>query len=401
LKPKEDEQMLKLTRVAVLVVSVLIVGVGMLIGGLGIVLSLLNPNADHLLGVTAGAALLALTVGLGVVLAWQAWQAVRGRQSGPFRPGRAWPLAIVFVLALACGQIVLSEDLDPTLTFPFLHILAAAIPSILILGLAGRSLAGLTRWRDMVLQFSSGAFVATTISFVLEIVAGLGLVALASFAVAAQPGGQEMLQSLLVQLRNPTALEDPAFLSSLAQSAIVIGLALLILSVVVPLIEEATKTLGIGLFSYRRITMAQAFLWGLAGGAGFALAENLLNTLGGFDGWIIAMLSRIGATMMHCFVGGLMGLAWYYLLSQQRWVRGLGLYAASVSLHGLWNALAGGLTFLSLRFEASTLSAGQTLTGLALFAVLGLLVMLALAVTVGLVILTARVKRESRQLAEA
>jgi len=393
--------MLKFARVAVLVVALLIVAVGLVFGSLGIVLSLLNPSADHLLGVTASVALLVLTVGLGLVLAWQAWQAVRGRESGPFRPRRVWPLAIVFLAALVCGQVILSQDLDPTLTFPIFHLLAAIIPSIFVLGLAGHSLAGLTRWRDLVLQLSSGAFVATTISFILEMVAGLGLIAIASFGVATQPGGQETLQSLLEQLRNPTALQDPAFLSSLAQSALVIGLALLILSVIVPLIEEATKTLGIGLFSYRRITMAQAFLWGLAGGAGFAMAENLLNTLGGFDGWIIAMLSRIGATIMHCFVGGLMGLAWYHVLSQQRWRRALGLYAASVSLHGVWNALAGGLTFLSLRMEGSTpASAGQMLTGLAVFVVLGMLVILAISVTVSLFFLIARVKRQSRQLAE-
>jgi hypothetical protein len=198
------------------------------------------------------------------------------------------------------------------------------------------------------------------------------------------------------QLRSLEGLEDPAFLSSLARSPIVIGLALLVLAGVVPLIEEATKTIGIGLMSYRRITMAQAYLWGLAGGAGFALAEGLLNTLGGLDGWVVAMASRIGATILHCFVGGLMGLAWYYVLSKQRWGRGLGLYAASVSLHGLWNALAGGLTFLSLGMEGSAaLGAGQARTELVLFAVLALLVILALAATFGLVLLTRRVRLRS------
>jgi len=388
--------MLKFMRVAVLVVALLIVAFGLTVGGLGIVLSLLNPNADRLVGITGGVALLVLAVGLGLALAWQAWQAVRGRESKPFRPRRVWPLVLVFLLAIGLGQAVLALDLLPALTFPPFHILVAVMPSVIILGLAGRSLAGLTRWRDMVLQTSSGAFVATVISFVLEMAAGLGLIAIASAVVAMQPGGQEMLESLVDRLRSPMGLEDPAFLSSLAQSPIVIGLALLVLAVVVPLIEEATKTLGIGLVAYRRLTMAQAFLWGLAGGAGFALAEGLLNTLGGLDGWTVAMLSRIGATMLHCFAGGLMGLAWYSVLSEQRWGRGLALYGASVSLHGAWNALAGGLTFLSLRLEdtASTGTA-QPWTGLAMFAVLALLVILAIAVTVGLVLLTRRVRLRS------
>jgi PrsW family intramembrane metalloprotease len=392
---------MKFARVAVLVVALLIVAIGLVGGGLGIVLSLANPNADRLPGITGSVALLVLTVGLGVLLAWHAWQAVRGRASGPFRPGRVWPFVIVFLVALAGGQIILMEDLAPPLTFPLFHVLVAVIPSLLVLGLAGRSLAGLTRWRDMVLQVSSGTFVATAISFLLEMVAGLGLIAIASVGVSLRPGGQEMLQSLVERLRSPMGLEDPAFLSSLAQSALVIGLALLVLAVIVPLVEEAAKTLGIGLMSYRRITMAQAFLWGLAGGAGFALAEGLLNTVGGLEGWLVAMVSRIGATMMHCFVGGLMGLAWYHVLSEQQWRRGLGLYAASVSLHGIWNALAGGLTFLSLRMDGSTSAGpGQVWIGLALFAALALLVLLAVAVTIGLVLLTRRVKRQSRLLGE-
>jgi len=388
--------MLKFVRVAVLVVALLIVAFGLVVGGLGIVLSLLNPNADRLLGITGSVALLVLAVGLGLALAWQAWQASRGRESKPFRPRRVWPLVLVFLLALGLGQAILAFDLRPTLTFPPFHVAVAVMPSVIVLVMAGRSLAGLTRWRDVVLQISSGAFVATAISFVLEMAAGLGLVAVVSAVVTMRPGGQAMLESLMDRLQSPVGLEDPAFLSSVVQSPIVIGLALLILAVVVPLIEEATKTLGVGLVAYRRITMAQAFLWGLAGGAGFALAEGLLNTLGGLDGWIVAMLSRLGATMLHCFVGGLMGLAWYSVLSEQRWARGLALYAASVSLHGVWNALAGGLTFLSLRMaDTASMSGAQAWTGLAMFAILALLVILAIAVTIGLVLLTRRVRLRS------
>ncbi|MBN1136198.1 MAG: PrsW family intramembrane metalloprotease [Anaerolineae bacterium] len=385
--------MLKFLRVAVLVVALLIVAFGLVVGCLGIILSLLNVDADRLLGITGSVAVLVLAVGLGLTLAWQALQAVRGRGSNPFHPRRVWPLGLVFLLALALGQAVLSLDLLPVLTFPPAHIAVAIMPSVIVLGLAGRSLAGLTRWRDMVLQASSGAFLATAISFVLEIAVGLGLIAVVSVVLAIQPEGQQVLESLADRLRSPTGLEDPAFLSSLAQSPIVVGVALLVLAVVVPLIEEATKTLGIALAAYRRPTMAQAFLWGLAGGAGFALAESLLNTLGGLEGWIVAMLSRIGATMLHCFVGGLMGLGWYYVLAEQRWARGLALYAASVSLHGVWNALAGGLTFLSLRVEsAETIGATQAWAGLAMFAILALLVILAVAITAGLVLLTRRVR---------
>lgn len=388
--------MLKIARVAVLVVALLIVALGLLVGFLGIVMSLLNPGADRLIGITGSVALLVLTVGLGAALAWQAWQAVNGRESRPFRPARVWPLALLFLFALILGRTVLTLDLLPALTFPLLHLVTAVAPPVIIVGLVGRSLSGLTRWRDMILQTGSGAFVATVIAFFLEIIAGLGLIALASAIVALQPGGQELLEPLLDRMASSTGLEDPAFLSSLAQSPVIIGLALLILAVVVPLIEEAAKTLGVGLMSYRRPTMAQAFLWGLAGGAGFALVEGLLNTLMGLEGWLLAMLSRIGATVLHCFVGGLMGLAWYYLLAERRWLRALGLYVASVSLHGLWNALAGGLTLLSLQAEGTApVGAGQSLIGMGVFVALALLVIVGFAVVMSLVLLTRYVRQRS------
>ena len=194
---RKNEQMLKSVRVAVLVVALLIVAFGLVVGCVGIALALLNPNADRLLGITASGALLVLAAGLGLALAWQAWQAVRGRGSDPFRPRRVWLLVLVFLLALALGQAILTLNLLPALTFPPFHVVAAVMPSVIIVCMAGRSLTGLTRWRDIVLQTSSGAFVATTISFALEMAAGLGLIAVVSAVVAMQPGGQELLQSLV------------------------------------------------------------------------------------------------------------------------------------------------------------------------------------------------------------
>jgi len=91
-----------------------------------------------------------------------------------------------------------------------------------------------------------------------------------------------------------------------------------------------------------------------------------------------------------------MGLAWYYLLRENRWLRALGLYALSVGLHSLWNGLAGLATAVSLaglRFEGGSDSLG--LTALGLLAVAGLLLALALAVGVGLAVATRFVRHRS------
>ena len=143
--------------------------------------------------------------------------------------------------------------------------------------------------------------------------------------------------------------------------------------------------MGVGLFAYRRPGLAQAFLWGVAGGAGFALTEGLFNSVGALDLWVPVALARGGATLVHCFTGGLMGLAWYSFLTQRRWGRVAGLYASSVLIHGMWNGLA---VFMTLSFMSSSGStvptSGQVLTNVGALAVLAMFAGLVLLTGLGL-----------------
>ena len=100
--------------------------------------------------------------------------------------------------------------------------------------------------------------------------------------------------------------------------------------------------------SYRRPGTAQAFLWGVAGGAGFAIAEGLFNAAINLESWSVVVLLRVGSTLMHCLGSGLMGLGWHYLLRTRRPWHILGTYAASVGLHVLWNLGAIGMAAVSL-----------------------------------------------------
>jgi len=328
-------------------VLVVIGGLGIAVvgGGLsivGLLVGLLDPRSDARLTATLSLSLLVLTVSLGLALAWQGWQA--------------------------------SQDL-------------AAV---------GRSLSGATRWREMVLQLGSGAFVSTLLAFSLELFIVVGLITVTLLLIAMRPDGLEAIQAFAGHLQDETWLQEPANLGSLLMSPGVALLAAVVFVGVIPLVEEAIKTVGVPLLAYRRPGMAQAFLWGLAGGAGFAVAEGLFNTLGGLDAWALIISMRVGATLLHCLTGGLMGLAWYYLLRENRWLRALGLYALSVGLHSLWNGLAGLATAVSLaglRFEGGSDSLG--LTALGLLAVAGLLLALALAVGVGLAVATRFVRHRS------
>jgi len=386
----------QVARILVLAGGLFIALVGIVFGGAGALVGFLGPASDLSTGMTLSVSFAALSVGLGLSLAWQGWQASRGQGSRPFRPRRVWSWILLFALAVLAGQSLLSLDLLVPLTFPPFHIAAAFLPSIVILAAVGRSLGGATRWREMVLQVSSGAFLSTLVAFSLEFLVIVGLIAaLLLMVVTWQPGGLEVIRSLTERLQDPVWLQNPAHLGPLVSSPPVLLAAALVFAGLIPLVEEAVKALGVPLLAYRRPTMAQAFLWGLAGGAGFAAVEGLFNTLGGLEVWAPVVSMRVGASLLHCFTGGLMGLAWYYLLMERRWLRALGLYAASAGVHGLWNGLAGLVSVLSLSSPDNEVIGIQGLTGAGALAVVALLLGLALAVGLGLAAATRWVRRHS------
>jgi len=116
----------------------------------------------------------------------------------------------------------------------------------------------------------------------------------------------------------------------------------------------------------------------VASGAGFALTENLFNgALGGVEGWTLGAVARFGATVMHCFTGGLVGWGWGQLWTARRPLRFLGAYVAAVTVHGVWNAAAVGIVLLSaslLTHEVSGLGLALKSLGLLTFVgTLGLL----------------------------
>ena len=379
-------------RVITLVVALGIAAVGLVGGLLGLLVSLLGNAQEQVLSTTVSVSLLALAGGLGLALAWHAWRAIQGHDSPVFRPRKPWLLIPAFLLAVALGQTVLSLGLLPPLLFPPFHVLAAVLPPLTILALVARGLEGAGRWRDAVLQLGSGAFLATPLALVLEAGAIVSLLALSLGGLLLRPGGRELLRRMADLLAESTWVQDPANLFSLFNSPALVLAALVIVAGLVPLIEELAKTVGVGLMAYRRPNPRQAFLWGLAGGAGFAMVEGLFNTIGSLEGWAPVLLLRVGASLLHCTAGALMGLAWYQVLAGRRWLRALAFYAGSVAIHAGWNTVSIGIAVLSLSSEGSE---GGSLSGLGSVWLVAALV--ALSVGMGLLLgeLTRRLAKRS------
>jgi RsiW-degrading membrane proteinase PrsW (M82 family) len=267
-------------------------------------------------------------------------------------------------------------DVFPAFTLPPAHVVTMALPSLIILMLVGRTLQGAGgSWREVVLNVASGGLVSTGLALVAEgivvFLLGIGV----TVVLMMNPETAEQVTALLDQMQDPAWLMETANLVDLLLSPAVAIAVMGIFTIPVPLIEETVKTVLVGVWSgWQRPRPPRAFLWGVAAGAGFALFESLFNgSLGGGEAWGASAVARLGAAVMHCFTGGLMGWGWGEAWSARRPLRLLGSYVAAVAVHGLWNGIAVGtalLGALAVAYEGQAtlqgwINAGAvTLTGL-------------------------------------
>jgi RsiW-degrading membrane proteinase PrsW (M82 family) len=261
--------------------------------------------------------------------------------------------------------------------------------------LIGRGLGGIATWRDLVLQATCGALLATPLAFIIEVIIVLLVTVGAILGLAWQPNGLNLLQRIATQLQDPAWFQDLGTLESLVLTPAVMLAAFAIVSGIIPTIEEAVKTIGVGIAAHRRPSLPQAVFWGSAAGAGFAITEGLLNATVDLGGWLPVVVLRIGTTLLHCTTGAFMGLAWYQALALRRRSRAITLYLLSVVVHGLWNGLALGVTLLSFKaLDADLAGTDQAMAGLTTLVVLVLYGIVALGMAGGLAILTIRARRQ-------
>ncbi len=358
-------------RVLALVGGLCIASIGLLAGLGGVAIALTAAPDTRLMFLLITTSLSLLSMVLGSALAWQAWEAMSGRFSRPWQPRRIWIGLVLLAGAILLGRWALGNSPLDLILLPGAHVLATALPPAIILALVARSLGSGALRRHLIAQVSSGAFLSVFLAMFAETLLIAGLAFAAILIVSALPGGEQRLESLADLLESSTLLQDPGQLAGLARSPWLWAAALFVASVAIPVVEESLKTVGVGLMLYRKPARDEAYLWGLAGGAGFAMMESALNSLLGLSSWAVTVVMRIPAALMHCFTGALVGLAWHAAFVERRWKRALGLFAISVSLHGVWNALAITSGLLSLAEpSSSTLPAPGAALGAGLSAVL-------------------------------
>jgi len=383
--------MQKTLRVLALLGGLCIASIGLLAGLGGVAIAFTAASDARLTFLLITTSLSLLSMVLGSALAWQAWRSITARASLPWQPRRIWVGLLLLAAAILLGRWAVEHPPLDLVVLPGAHVLATALPPAIILALVARHLGGSARRRDLLAQLSSGAFLSVFVAMAAEtlLIAGLAIAAL--LVVAALPGGEQRLEGLVGLLESSAQLQDSGQLAVLARSPWLWVVALSVASVAIPIIEESLKTVGVGLMLYRKPAREEAYLWGLAGGAGFAMTESALNSLLGLESWAATIVMRMPADLMHCFTGAMVGLAWHAAFIERRWKRGLGLIAISVSLHGVWNGLAITSSLLTLgEPSTSTLPSPWADLGAGLTAIL--LPAMAASIAVAFVIVTRKLR---------
>jgi len=335
--------------------------------------------------------LLIIGLCLGLPLAWQAIAGLRRKTSKRLVLPLAWGVGLVslYLVALAGGQTVLSLKLAPAVTLPPFHVLALALPPLLCLwGVAALAKEPQFTWRRLWGGLGGGAFGAVGLAFAIELfLLVLGLAAVAIVLGGSPDWAEQLRQSQLA----PGGLADSPLVRSVIRSPLVIFTLLVSFSLVVPIIEETIKSLVPALAgAWRGLSATQIFLWGVAGGAGFAVVEGLLNGSLSAESWASVALLRIGASAMHCLTAGLTGWGWGQVWTQRKWLHLLLAYVVAMAIHGVWNATSIGMAVVGVAFSPGTLQSALVVGAV------GLLILLTIGEIIALMAIAERMGRSNR-----
>lgn len=277
----------------------------------------LGEIAGMYIGIVGGS--FALFHGLGSVL---------NRRSRLFRLAPPYVFLLLFALILGLGNLVLNFEIVTEFVFPPLFVLGAALPTVTVISWAGRRLGWPLTWRQAALAFVAGSTLSIVIAILLE--------TLLPYLIYTLLKPLEFFAYSLSDLTSGAS----GFLEKLFSSPFII-IFLIITAFEAPIPEEFAKALGITFFGRKRVLEErQAFMIGLASGAGFAILENMLyeGLYAQGSGWSwggITLLRGIGS-VMHPLATGLVTLGWFRA-RKSGWSALLKAYFLAIGLHTLWN----------------------------------------------------------------
>lgn len=340
---------------------------------------------------------LAASVGvLSVAGAVSAIAIVTGALSLPNALQRATRLSLAISL-VGFGGALIGYDLEllPAPVAAAMHGLAFGGTSALIILVLLRSV---RPGRLGLGPFLHGIWIAPILALTIEALLAILGIALAVMVFAATDAGRIWISRLpdpSMLARSPLELEQVA---PLLRQPLSIMLAVIGLTVLVPILEEFVKSIWLVPLAFiGRFRPLEGFVAGAMAGVGFGLAEAMFVAQPE-SGWSQIFLTRLGASLMHATTSGIVGWGIAEFAVNRRATRLLASYLGAVAFHGLWNmgALAIATTQLDqiLSAESPLVAHSELFAGLGVMLIMSLLLM-------ALVGFWTVIRQQHRQLASA
>jgi hypothetical protein len=227
------------------------------------------------------------------------------------------PIWIIFLLppVLLLGYWAVGMEVTSLVFLPLLHVLAAGISVAWLLALGLRGLPMISPQKVWGI-FGMGLVAAPLLSLIAEF---LALIGFGLFYLVRNP---ELLD-LVYELSQNMPVDAPEQFIDQVETVILqpgtLYLAMLFGALVVPLVEELFKPVGV------------------LSGTGYALFENFSLGASAGDDWAIIVVARIGTSLIHILTTGLTGWALSLAWREKRYFRLALSYFVAVAIHGLWN----------------------------------------------------------------
>ncbi len=295
-------------------------GLPLLAGDEGILAAQLGQMAALFLGLFGGS--LAVYHGL---------RTLAGRPSQQMRLPHVVFFGLFFAVVLGLGNVLLNFDIMVNFLFPFLFLAGASLPTFAVLAWAGRRLGWPVTWRQTALMLVSGSSLSILVAIIIE---------------GAFPYFIYLLMNPLAVLAGTMgdvfSSGGPGFLERFFASPLII-VFLVVTALQAPIPEEFAKGLGPLFMGSRIRNERQAFLVGMASGAGFAILENMVyeGLYAQWSGWSwggVTLLRGVGS-VLHPLCSALVALAIFRERNRgPGWFgRLFRAYLLAVGLHTLWN----------------------------------------------------------------
>ena len=356
--------------------------------GVSSIFSLFTDGADPA-GEMIGAFAFGFELLVLLVCVWFVLQKAMGREQADHSfkfPFADWQILAVLGLvgmSVAIGAGVAYTEITwlTWLILPVLTVFVIVPPIFIFFGLGTRGFKLGSRWRVFGI-LGLAMTVGPVIMIVLEIVILVGIIIIGVLVVAVwQPALFEEILSISKIIQQET--NQDVILSLLApyiSNTLVIATLVGYIGLIVPLIEEFLKPLGVWLFARKIESPAQGFAMGMLSGAAFALVESLNASGNGSTDWSVIVSVRAGTSLLHMVASGLVGWGIVSAFREKRYLRLPAAYISAVAIHGLWNscAIGAGLSAAGesigkpewLAAYTPSMLAGMLVLGIGMFVVL-------------------------------